>query len=273
MQSVTQAALNREPQPLPFENGLYRTPPVKNSVFINMLPSFSFYLKMFKIVFKASSDAKRMKYDTAEWGRSSLDIFHALEYVGIKAEITGADNFINFAKPCVFIANHMSALETFILPCIIAPFRDVTFAVKKSLIDYPVFKYVIRSRDPIVVGRINPRDDLKAVLEGGTERLKAGRSIIIFPQTTRTDNFDAEKFNTIGIKLAKRAEAPIIPIALKTDAWGNGKLIKDFGKIEPSKKVYFAFGQSMMIHGRGDAEHQKIIEFISANLKKWKSVE
>jgi len=48
-------------------------------------------------------------------------------------------------------------------------------------------------------------------------------SVLIFPQTTRDLRFDPNKFNTLGIKLAKRAKVPVIPVAVKTDAWGMGK--------------------------------------------------
>jgi 1-acyl-sn-glycerol-3-phosphate acyltransferase len=194
-----------------------------------------------------------------------------LEDVGITFEITGIDNFSGLAGPCVFIGNHMSALETFVLPGIIEPFKDVTFVVKQSLIDYPVFRYVMRSRNPIIVGRINPRDDLRAVLEGGSQILSGGRSLVIFPQTTRTPVFDPKEFNTIGIKLAKRANVPVVPIALKTDAWGNGNMLKDFGTIDPSKKVHFSFGKPMTIKERGVEEHNAIITFIEEHLKEWNS--
>jgi 1-acyl-sn-glycerol-3-phosphate acyltransferase len=247
----------------------YRTDTANTPFFSRMLPSFNFYRKMAVIVSKSSSLAKHSRYGTREWAESSLDIARALESVGVKISITGVDHFRNLEGPCVFIANHMSTLETFVLPSIIAPIKDVTFVVKQSLIDYPVFKYVMRSRDPVTVGRTNPRDDLKAVLDGGTERLKAGRSIIIFPQTTRALVFDPAQFNTIGIKLAKKADVPVVPIALKTDAWGNGKHLKDFGKIDPSKKVHFAFGEPLQIKDRGTEEHNRIIEFIAHKLKEW----
>jgi 1-acyl-sn-glycerol-3-phosphate acyltransferase len=224
---------------------------------------------MLTIVSGSSSRAKRGRYGDSGWAESSREIMMALEHAGVVFEVTGADHFINLGVPCVFIGNHMSTLETFILPCIIEPFKDVTFVVKKSLIDYPVFRYVMRSRDPVVVGRVNAREDLRAVLEGGTERLDAGRSIIIFPQTTRTPVFDAAAFNTIGIKLARKAGVPVIPIALKTDAWGNGKHLKDFGRIDPSRKVHFAFGEPLYIKGNGAGEHQRMIEFISGKLKAW----
>jgi 1-acyl-sn-glycerol-3-phosphate acyltransferase len=137
-------------------------------------------------------------------------------------------------------------------------------------LDYPVFKHVMRSRDLIAVTRTNPRQDLMAVLEGGLERLKKGISIVVFPQTTRTLTFNEKKFTTIGVKLAQRAGVPIIPLALKTDAWGNGKRLKDFGKIDASKSVKFAFGAPMRVKGRGGEEHQAIIEFIAHKLKEWK---
>jgi 1-acyl-sn-glycerol-3-phosphate acyltransferase len=163
----------------------------------------------------------------------------------------------------------MSTLETFVLPAIIASLKPVTFVVKEALVDTPIFKYVMRSRDPITVGRANPREDLKAVLEGGTERLNAGISIIIFPQTTRFLDFDPRKFNTIGMKLARRANVPVVPVALKTDAWGNGKILKDFGKMDPSKKVHFSFGEPLVIKDRGTEEQEKVLEFIGSRLKEW----
>jgi 1-acyl-sn-glycerol-3-phosphate acyltransferase len=257
---------------LPFKDGSYETSIDKISLLAKIAPSFVFYSKLLPIVFKASSNAKRSMYGNAEWSKSSLDVLRALENVGIKIEITGIDNFKNLEGPCVFIGNHMSTLETFVLPVIIQPFKDVTFVVKKSLVEYPVFKYVMRSRDPITVSRINPRDDLKAVMEGGIQKLKAGRSVIIFPQTTRTTVFDPKNFNTIGIKLAHRANVPVVPIALKTDAWGNGKYLKDFGKIDPSKKVHFAFGEPLWIKDKGIEEHHKVIEFISSKLREWDAI-
>jgi 1-acyl-sn-glycerol-3-phosphate acyltransferase len=233
------------------------------------MPSVTFYVSVLRIVMQASKKAKRGDYDTTEWCKSSHATLRALEQVGVRLDITGIDNFRSLEGPCVFIGNHMSTLETFVLPVIIAPIKDATFVVKQSLVEYPVFKYVMRSRNPITVGRSNPRDDLRAVLEGGVERLKAGMSIIIFPQTTRTPVFAKEQFNTIGIKLAKRAGVPAVPIALRTDAWGNGRHLKDFGRIDPAKTVHFAFGKPLVIKDRGDEEHEQIIDFITGKLDEW----
>ncbi len=252
-----------------YVNGSYRTGAGPRSLLGRFLPEVRLYSRLFSTVWMGSSKAKHGQYLTADWVANSLETLRALEEIGATIEINGVDNFRNLSGPCVFIGNHMSTLETMVLPCIISQFKDSTFVVKQSLVDYPVFKHIMRARNPITVGRTNPRDDLKAVFEGGEERLKAGRSIVIFPQTTRTGVFDPAQFNTIGIKLAKKANVPVVPIALKTDAWGNGKYLKDYGKVDVSKKVWFEFGKPMTITGRGDAEHQQIIDFISGKLREW----
>jgi 1-acyl-sn-glycerol-3-phosphate acyltransferase len=189
--------------------------------------------------------------------------------VGVRIEIDGVDRFAALEGPCVFVGNHMSTLETFLLPTIIRPFKPVTFVVKRELTDYPVFGHVMRSRDPVLVGRANPREDLRAVLEGGAQRLGAGISIVVFPQTTRTPVFDPEAFNSIGVKLARRAQVPVVPVALKTDAWGNGRLVKDIGRIDPSRTVHFLFGEPLPVRGTGAGEHQQVVDFIREHLLAW----
>ncbi len=228
-----------------------------------------FYPQFFRIIWVNSGKAKRGVYGDREWADSSLDVMRALENVGVRIEITGMDNMRKFEGPAVFIGNHMSTLETMILPCIIQPVKETTFIVKKSLLTMPVFGHVMRSRDPIVVGRTNPREDLKTVLEEGIKRLQNGRSVIVFPQSTRAVEFKREEFNSLGIKLAARAGVPAVPVAMKTDAWGIGRYVKEFGPIDNRKTVHFAFGEPMKIVGRGAEEHERVITFIMEKIEEW----
>ena len=163
----------------------------------------------------------------------------------------------------------MSVLETFIFPCLIMPYKAYTVVLKRSLMQYPVFKHVLCSLDPIVVDRTNPRQDFKTVMEEGLANLKNNISVLIFPQTTRELRFDPKKFNTLGIKLAKRAKVPVIPVAVKTDAWGMGRWAKDFGRIDPSKPVRVSFGEPVHISGNGKTEHRSTIDFIRTKLAGW----
>jgi 1-acyl-sn-glycerol-3-phosphate acyltransferase len=257
---------------LPVVNGSYTTEEEQRSALARIAPGLAFYPRIFSIIFWAGARAKRGRYDDEAWQASSLTTVRALERAGVRFDISGLEHVAAVDGPCVFIGNHMSTLETFVLPVILLPFKQITFVVKQSLMDYPVFGHVMRSRDPIAVGRTNPREDLRAVLEGGAARLGKGISLVIFPQTTRVPEFDPKEFNTIGIKLAKRADVPVIPFALKTDAWGNGKMVKDFGRINPSKTAHFAFGAPLRVQDRGTEEHAEIVKFITSKLTAWGGV-
>jgi len=247
----------------------YQSPVSAGSWLGRCCPNMVFYAKIAGIVYSASNLAQKGLYDNQRWIESSLTTVRALESIGGRLEVRGLENVRSLESPAVFIANHMSILETFILPCLIVPYRNVTFVVKESLIRYPYFGHVMRNRKPVVVGRDNPREDLKTVLEEGQRRLEAGISIVIFPQTTRSVEFDPKKFNSLGVKLAKRCGSPVVPFALKTDAWGLGRRIKDLGPICPGKSVHFHFGAPMPVGGSGKEEHNTVVAFIEENLAKW----
>ena len=250
----------------------YRSPDRKQAVLARLFPELYFYAQMMGVYRNASSKAKKGVYDGNEWIRSSEAVLNALESVGVKVQVENMAAFINLESPCVFIGNHMSTLETFVLPCIIQPHMEVTFVVKESLINYPVFKYIMRARDPVVVGRRDAREDLKQVLGDGSDKLGRGRSIIIFPQTTRSVELDPGQFNSIGVKLARRAKVPIVPIALKTDAWGVGRWVKDFGKIHAKIPAHICFGEPMTVSGNGRGEQERIVGFIREKLEEWGNV-
>jgi len=248
----------------------YKTKPGKISILARLKPSLVFYPKLIKIVIDASAIARKGKYDGNEWVKSSYRTIKAMESAGAIFEINNLDIVKNLDSPCVFLANHMSTLETFALPCLIQPFRQVTYVIKEGLTRYPVFKHVMTARNPIVVTRDNPRADFKTVIKEGIEKLNNGISIIVFPQTTRHIEFNPSQFNSIGIKLALKAKVPVVPVALKTNAWGNGKIIKDFGKIDPSQKIFIEFGEPISVSGNGRDAHKKVIAFIEKHLLDWK---
>lgn len=248
----------------------YRTPSRSTPVLFRRHATSFFYPQVLAIVFSASRLAKRGRYGSADWVRSSLNTLEALESVGGRFEIENMLAVSRLDSACVFIANHMSVLETFVLPCLIQPHRDVTFVVKESLIAYPFFKHVMRSRNPIVVGRTNPRQDLRAVLDGGRKLLDRGVSVVIFPQTTRSVEFNPANFNTLGVKLALRANVPVIPVALKTDAWGLGRKLKDFGRICPEKTVHICFGEPLRVAGSGREAHKTVVDFIQGKFQEWR---
>ncbi|MGB8490415.1 MAG: lysophospholipid acyltransferase family protein [Bacteroidales bacterium] len=228
-----------------------------------------FTFKFANIVLRTRKNAQRGLYGKKEWADSSFCIFRFIEIAGGIFRVTGMENIYADPDPVVFIGNHMSTLETMVLPGIIAPHRNVTFVVKESLVKHPLFGHVMRSRDPIVVGRTDPRKDFEEVMSKGADLLEKGISIVIFPQSTRSIIFNPGEFNSLGVKLARKAGVKIVPIALKTDFWGQGRIIKELGPLDSSKIIHIKFGQPFPVTGTGKAENQKVIDFIRSSLDEW----
>ncbi len=247
----------------------YISPAGSPGWFGRTFPGATFYPKLFGIVWRAAGLAKRGRYDDAAWVGSSIESVRLIESIGVRVEIENLAAYAGLSGPAVILGNHMSTLETFALPSILRPFRPVTFIVKKQLVEMPVFKHVMRTRDPVVVGRANPREDLKVMLEEGEARLRAGISVIVFPQKTRAPAFIPAEFNSIGVKIAKRAGVPVVPLALRTDAWGLGRLIKDMGWIRPETPARFSFGQPITVTGNGRDAQETTVRFISDKLRAW----
>ena len=256
-------------QRLPYSNHSYHTPADASSFFGRLFPSFSFYASFLANIYFSSRKAKRGEYDDKAWRLSSYRVLQALERTGLQVSISGIEHLQALESPCVIVGNHVSMMDTVVLPAIIVQEMPMTFIIKESLMEYPVFKHVMRSRNPIALSRTNAREDLKKVFSEGMQRLKEGISVSVFPQTTRGTNFDPKQFNTIGVKLAQKAGVPVLPLALKTDAWTNGKLIKDLGRIQPEISAHFAFDAPLTVDGKGKEAHQKVIDFISGKLKSW----
>jgi len=242
-----------------------------NRLFKN--PRLFFIIRFLTLVFKTRRIAVKGQLDRQAWAISSHNVLKLIESFSGRFHIEGLDNIRKADGPVVFVSNHMSTLETMVFPCIIAPDKKVTFVVKDSLVSHRVFGPIMRSRKPIVVSRTNSRDDLALVMNQGEKLLEKGTSIIIFPQKTRRVKFIPNEFNSLGVKLAGRAGVQVIPVAIKTNFWGNGKFIKELGPIDADKTIYMTFEKPMHIQGTGKEEHQKIVEFISGKMKEWRDKE
>jgi len=253
-----------------FPEDSYATPEGRATPFAARFPSLFFVWKVFDIIRHDSRLAAMEQYHGPEWSAGSYDTLRLLERCGLRFYVEGLNNIDAFDGPCVFIGNHVSTLETFVLPCFIQPRKPVTFVVKKSLMGYPWFGPVLKSRDPIVVNHQSPREDFVTVMEEGRERLGRGMSVIVFPQGMRTTTCEPDQFNSIGIKLAKRAGVPVLPLALCTDAWKIGRFIKDYGGLESSRPVRFAFGRPLWVEGNGKAEHTAVCDFIAGHWREWR---
>ena len=228
-----------------------------------------FHIRILWVYHIAWRMIRRGLFDVDGYANRSWKSLYVTEALGGRVEVEGLEHLANTPGPVVIVGNHMGSLETILLPGFILPFKDVAFVVKKSLRTHFAFGPIMRNVKHIGVGRDNPRDDLKLVLTEGAELIRQGTTVVIFPQATRSADFDVAGFNTLGVKLAARAGVPVIPLALKTDFMANGKWIKDAGYVYPERPVRFAFGAPIPVDANGREAHAAVVDFVVTHLKAW----
>jgi 1-acyl-sn-glycerol-3-phosphate acyltransferase len=230
---------------------------------------FFFYMDIVRVVISARLQANRGAFDRKAWAGHSFKMLRVDERCGAKVSFSGFENLAGIKLPVVYTANHMSMVETLLLPGALLAFGDVATVVKESLMTYPLFGRVMRCTEPISVNRRDPREDLKQVLTKGEAFLRAGRSVLIFPQATRAIEFDPADFNSLGVKLARNAGVQVVPVALQTDFQGIGRWIRDFGPLRRKRPIRFKVGKALSIEGAGRATQDAVVRFICDTLRSW----
>jgi len=234
-----------------------------------LIPSARFHLRVADRAITGGCKAWVGQYNFEVWAQDSLLILQTVERLGGAVVCEGFAPRAACSGPVVYVANHMSMLETMLMPCLLTAFSPVAIVLKVDLMHYPFFGSLCRAIQPIVVSRSNVRADLQAVLEQGRAQLAAGRSVLLFPQGTRMSVFQPRRFNSMGAKLAQAAHVPLVPIALKTNFVGLGKWIKDLGPIDPSQTVRFAAGPLLSPETPSRVLHQECLDFITECFRQW----
>ncbi len=256
------------------DNSAYHTPadtPISSIYRVPGLGSFWYHAAFVcGLLRRSRRQAVRGEFNERVHAEAGFTYMRHIERAGGKFHITGLQNLDTIPGPAVFVANHMSLCETFVLaPMIVARKGKNSFVIKESLSRYPVFGPIVSSTTPITVTRKKPREDFKQVMRQGEELLRNGRCVTIFPQNQRHQYFRSTEFNTLGAKLSTRAGVPLIPVALRTDFLELGKIILDLGPIHPERPLCFEFGPPIPPEVEARAKHQQVLEFIRSRLQKW----
>jgi 1-acyl-sn-glycerol-3-phosphate acyltransferase len=220
------------------------------------------HLRIWVNFYGVGKNAKNGKLNRVQQIRFSENNVRILERCGAKIHLRGLENLSAEPGPFVLAGNHMSSVESLLLNSIITPRLEFTYVIKNNTFSVPFLRQAMMAMDAIGVDRANPKEDFKVVMSEGAARLSKGCSVLIFPEGGRHAQFLPERFNSIAVKLALKAGVKLIPFALKTDFIERGKLIADFGAINPKNEIYFEFGSPIEVVGNGRDAQQQVIEFI-----------
>ena len=111
----------------------------------------------------------------------------------------------------VFAANHRSNFDIFTLIAIL-PGR-LMFVAKQSLFRIPLFGHALIRMGSVPLDRSNLKQAVKS-LDRAAARVKAGASMIIFPEGTRVAAPELSPFKKGVFIMAAKAGQPIVPVSI-----------------------------------------------------------
>jgi len=130
----------------------------------------------------------------------------------------------------IIFCKHQSAWETFALQVM---FPEQCWVLKKELLWIPLFGWALALTQPIAIDRSKKSKSFRQIIKQGTQRLKSGRWVVIFPEGTRTAPGERKKYMVGGALLAEKSGYPVIPVAHNAgEFWKRNAFIKYPGTIQ-----------------------------------------
>lgn len=133
-----------------------------------------------------------------------------LKLAGVTCEVTGMEN-IPKDRAVLFTSNHQGNFD---IPLMITQLGGTNpLVAKKSLENLPFISSWMKLFDCLFLDRENARQSL-TVFGQAEEIIKEGRSVIIFPEGTRSRKEEPGEFKAGAFKIATKTGAPIVPVAI-----------------------------------------------------------
>ncbi|MEM9849345.1 MAG: HAD-IB family hydrolase, partial [Bacteroidota bacterium] len=149
---------------------------------------------------------------------------------GIELVVKGEQN-LWAQRPAVFMFNHQSSVDLFIAAKLIR--KDLVGIAKKELQRMPILGQLMTAAGVIFIDRKNRQKAIEA-MQPAVDALQNGKSIVIFPEGTRSKDYALGKFKKGGFHLAMQAGVPIIPVVVRNayDAMPRGSRFLKSAAIE-----------------------------------------
>ena len=196
--------------------------------FISFIVSIAF--SSFKLI-KAKRLEKQGKFE--ELDKYAFDV--TTKWAKKRMKLSGANIVVHNQekipkdKPVLFMSNHQGDFDIAIFMASID--KNTGFVAKIEMTKAPVVRTWMKYIHCVFMDRSDIKQSLKIILEG-IEVLKAGHTLVVFPEGTRSQCDEMRQFKHGTFKLATKSKVPIVPVTLD----GSYKLMEQHGgRITPAR--------------------------------------
>ncbi|MGV3027002.1 lysophospholipid acyltransferase family protein [Clostridium thermobutyricum] len=192
-------------------------PCVVMTLVLSFIPSFRYRF--------VDSKPSNKKFNLSVYRISSAWARLMMRLSGARITVTG-EKYLKEGETYLFVSNHQSNFD---IPLLLSAIRcPKGFIAKKELGNIPILTFWMKKIHCVFMDRDNIRKSAEAIVKG-IQILKAGHSMVIFPEGTRSKGGPVKEFKAGSFKLALKSKVKIIPVTID----GSYKLLDaNGGKIK-----------------------------------------
>ena len=237
---------------------------IHSALLVTLGVAITVFMSFLSVVFSIFPDADNKIHKVAHlWAKILLSICN------IKVKVIGEENILR-GKPQIFMSNHQSDFDILIsLAYIPVQFRWIA---KKELFSIPVFGAAMRSAGYIEIDRNNREKALQSIDEAAL-RIRKGKSIMTFPEGTRSHDGEIKPFKHGIFYLAIKSGTPIVPVSII----GSGQIMsKRSLRIKPGQ-IKLIIGKPIEVKNFDIEKRYELIEMVRnemiKNYNDWREAE
>lgn len=125
---------------------------------------------------------------------------------GIRVRLHNAER-MESGSPRIYVSNHVSWFDVLTLAAVLPRYK---FVGKAELFRIPIFGHAARAAGMIAIERENRKSAFESY-RVAAERIRAGASVVVFPEGTRGRDYPLRQFKKGPFVLAVAAGVPIVP--------------------------------------------------------------
>ena len=228
---------------------------IHSALLITLGVAITAFMSFWSIVFSIFPTAVNKIHKVANlWAKILLLICNT------KVKVIGEENLLR-GKPQIFMANHQSDFDILIsLAYIPVQFRWIA---KKELFAIPIFGAAMRSAGYIEIDRSNKEKALQSIDEAAL-RIQRGKSIMTFPEGTRSRDGEIKPFKQGVFHLAIKSGVPIVPVSII----GSGRIMpKRSLRIKPGQ-IKLMIGKPIEVVNFDIEKRHELIEIVRNEIMK-----
>jgi 1-acyl-sn-glycerol-3-phosphate acyltransferase len=178
---------------------------------------------------------------------------------GIRFKVAGLEH-VPRDRAAVYCANHQSNVDPPVLFEAIHPRMHILY--KHEIDRIPILARAFRLGGFIPIDRRNREASARSI-EAGAASIRSGNSFLIFPEGTRSKTGELLPFKKGGFRMALRAEAPIVPVAIQG---GRAAMRRGSWLIQPVT-VSIRVGRPIETRGIGVDQRDDLIQRVRTEIE------